>query len=67
MTLAMGSHMSARKGERFRGTGSGKAGMGRRVPRGLFFSLPFLFLFSDLFYNSNFWIPNAFKQVSKFL
>jgi hypothetical protein len=28
MTLVMGSHMSVRKGERFRGTGSGKAGMG---------------------------------------
>jgi hypothetical protein len=25
------------------------------------------FLFYDLFYNSNIWIPNAFKQVSKFL
>jgi hypothetical protein len=29
MTLAMGSHMSVRKEERFRGIGSGKAGMGR--------------------------------------
>jgi hypothetical protein len=29
MTLAMGSHMLARKGERFRGTDLGKARMGR--------------------------------------
>jgi hypothetical protein len=27
----------------------------------------FISCFSDLFHNSNIWIPNAFKQVSKFL
>jgi hypothetical protein len=52
MTLAMGSHMSARKGERFRGTGSGKAGMGRGLfslagPKGSPGSVLYFFLFSS--------------------
>jgi hypothetical protein len=48
---------------------SGAAQLGWCPPLLSFFLCYFFsyFLFYDLFYNSSIWIPNAFKQVSKFL
>jgi hypothetical protein len=50
------------------GLGPGAAQLGCALLLSFFCSGFFsYFLFYDLFYNFNIWIPNAFKQVSKFL